>query len=298
MAHGLIRTFRRGRLYLAVMRFYRYFDSVGGEATLKSRRMRWADPKGFNDPFELLPRMKPPTKEEAQATLLLPHVIEKYYQSEGKPCGLTRQQSEEKYRAAVVPAKLNQVLKEPAKAASIARRQLLPSFSHGFRILCGSHTHESVLMWSHYADKHRGIVIEIESSEMISDLSLDAGTLEVVYRSSPPTLPPMPWSDGDWLTVIPEVLRTKALFWSYEEEVRIQLPLVPEFQLDENGGMEFQPRAVKSVIIGCRAEPDFEGRICDTLKHSDYSHVQILKAGFHDQDYKLSFAQLNAPPSP
>ena len=55
--------------------------------------------------------------------------------------------------------------------------RIFKAFDSRCGILCFSSVPDSMLMWSHYADAHRGIVLELEVS----------GLQEVVY-SEPPTI--------------------------------------------------------------------------------------------------------------
>ena len=77
------------------------------------------------------------------------------------------------------------------------------------RILSLSKRKDSTLMWSHYADSHKGIVIGIETYENID-------TLPVLYEDH------IALTEGDIsYDTCKQLLCRKLSPWSYEEEVRI-----------------------------------------------------------------------------
>lgn len=236
--------------------------------------------------------MNPATREEVVAVLSSERFIHKYYETTGKAKGLEESKSKEEYLR-LLPAKIETALSNGKEKAQIARFQLLEHFSNGFRLLCCSYTHESILMWSHYAEKHCGLVLGFETNELEPDLCLDSGTHDVVYRTSPPTLPNMPWTNEQWVKSLTEILRTKAAHWSYEEEVRIQFPLPLGVRTEATYEMEIQPAAIKTVILGCKAKPEFAEGIRQILAGPDFAHVELLGAYVHEHDYKLAFVPLS-----
>ena len=76
-----------------------------------------------------------------------------------------------------------------------------------FGLLCFSLDWHNPLLWSHYADRHRGIALGFD---------VDEQTLKPVsYTKTRPVLKKIDSEVANWL------LFTKYLDWSYEQEVRI-----------------------------------------------------------------------------
>lgn len=98
-------------------------------------------------------------------------------------------------------------------------QKLLDEYKGDVRICCLSKTYNYGLMWSMYADEHRGICIEIEveDSENIKEnvgLSLDYWVkYEVDYKNEPSEI-------KDGYPSIDEVLKVKSPQWIHEQEVR------------------------------------------------------------------------------
>ena len=80
-------------------------------------------------------------------------------------------------------------------------------------VCCFSLTHDEILLWTHYANNHKGICFEIDADiERSPDV-----TLEVIkYRTN------IPWlkQDNNRLLSATEILSTKIAKWKYEQEIR------------------------------------------------------------------------------
>lgn len=92
---------------------------------------------------------------------------------------------------------------------------------NNFGVISMASRHDNILMWSHYADEHRGMVVEIdEKNELLRQrfgIKEDADlTHDVVYRNDR-----VNEFDSNHI-FLPYI--QKALEWSYEEEKRIIVP--------------------------------------------------------------------------
>jgi hypothetical protein len=114
-------------------------------------------------------------------------------------------------------------------------------------------THDNVLMWAHYADKHAGAVIEIDASVaglMSTELLIPVQFGSVIYMKRPnPDLSPARGFQSlgsqtaragenrfeiDNYERLQRLFLTKSIPWSYEEEVRAVCPPF-EYGWDDNG---------------------------------------------------------------
>ena len=120
-------------------------------------------------------------------------------------------------------------------------------------IVCFSETPCNVLMWSHYADGHRGFVLEFE---------MDESKLEqVTYSTIAPQLPPEtegPGRDAILKDVGHRALKTKSIDWAYEREWRrIVHYNKPTSDVQKDGEcyyLTFSSSALKSLFVGLRQE--------------------------------------------
>ena len=107
-------------------------------------------------------------------------------------------------------------------------------------VLCLSGEPRSLLMWSHYANGHRGVCIGFDGS---CTNEFFGKALKVTYPDSDDR-PPVKLNDGSWEQT-DKILFTKAHSWRYEKEWRI-------FDKDCPPGKQIFPAsALKEVIIGC-----------------------------------------------
>jgi Protein of unknown function (DUF2971) len=129
------------------------------------------------------------------------------------------------------------------------------------RIYCLTPYADSTLMWSHYAENHRGICLEFGV-----DKPLFSQALQVIYASRYPV-----WLLHEFETQqdrAVEMILTKAEEWSYEKEFRLisilsgseTNPLRPRDDF-----FPLPPGALKSVIAGCQADYDAVKAIVNTL---------------------------------
>jgi hypothetical protein len=90
-------------------------------------------------------------------------------------------------------------------------RELQGVISQHFGVLCFSETRDEPLMWAHYAEEHRGLVIEFDTSH---EGFMDLGQLcKVEYLAGRPVYDPAKGAMGFW--------RQKEARWAYEGEWRI-----------------------------------------------------------------------------
>lgn len=138
-------------------------------------------------------------------------------------------------------------------------------------VLCLSSRFDSPLMWSHYADQHRGICIEFDVSK------LPAGTIrEVKYGDSREVSASAVrnWLRNDSEAARQEIERacllTKSTEWGYESEYRLL----------GNVGVQTSIASFKSITFGMRCE--------NTLQYA-------VIAALGRNDSPLEFFQINQP---
>ncbi len=119
------------------------------------------------------------------------------------------------------------------------------------RIYCLTPKADNILMWSHYADNHRGICLEFS----VPDNPLFSKAAEVVYREAYPHWVPCDINDRPGLVM--ELILTKSRDWHYEQEYRLisVQKSTPSNFLQLHGDFFRLPNgALKSVIMGCEAD--------------------------------------------
>ena len=142
----------------------------------------------------------------------------------------------------------------------------------------------SILMWSHYAENHRGFVAEFDSS-LTHSADYPEKTLaswKIDYSSKMPKTH-MGVSNFDDLK---RMFLVKALEWDYEQEYRC---------LAHNSGPgihKFKPEILTKIIAGAKMDPEHYRKL--ELLVSQYNHqhtlaVELCRVELSKASYELKF---------
>jgi hypothetical protein len=232
---------RRSAIQSGIERLYHYepFHPEYLATMLQENKIHFSDPSALNDPWDCRPWFD---DEALDADAIEALIVWLFALPPAGPI------SDGQIRAT----------KDAIRTNSEYRRAALQRFSEDFlklipnrwRIYCLTPVPDSTLMWSHYADNHRGICLEFGT-----DVPLFASALEVTYRSDYPT-----WAPNLVASTGADILLTKSDDWKYEREYRI-IGLGESVQrsfdaspLTLRGNFMHLPEgAIKSVIVGCEA---------------------------------------------
>lgn len=157
------------------------------------------------------------------------------------------------------------------------------------RICCFSETNESILMWSHYADKHTGICIEYttidegifsaipldDSLQQINDPVLNKYfTLSRVdYQVKMPNAYNRLQDDNKYFI---QFLKTKHTDWSYEREIRI----IAVNSLLKNNPVKISRSCITGIIFGLNID--------NTIRQK---YIDIAQKYFVSQGYPINLYQ-------
>jgi hypothetical protein len=194
---------------------------------------------------------------------------------------------------------IEQVDLAPEDAGSGARgRQLaLEAIYRNLGVFSASATRESILMWSHYANSHRGFCVGLNTIQVAQSLELMARNREqesrlqplgrrVSYgKAYPRFAPEHPSMDSFWWQHI-EDLSTKADDWSYEEEVRLIL-LGHELLINDRIHT-LTPEAVVEVCLGWKM-PEQERQEVLAVAEEKFPQAKIYQARQKEWHFGLEF---------
>ncbi|MBT2912543.1 DUF2971 domain-containing protein [Vibrio anguillarum] len=137
------------------MGLYKYM-SFSNLKHLLDGTIRFTQPKAFNDPFELLPEMH--LNDDINGFMLDVTAPKR----EGEPARLADDF-------------------ESKNCNDIVARDVLCAVNDLIGILCLSRNPNSLLMWSHYADEYKGVVVEFDEAH-----EFFTGLFPVSYEVSAP----------------------------------------------------------------------------------------------------------------
>ncbi len=225
----------------------------------------FSKPSEFNDPFEF--RAKLLLNQDPQK--MRTYFVKRYM----KDLKLTRQKAER--LASEVMHNLKQT---PSLAQSI-----FDNIKDEFGVYCLSANARSSLMWSHYANSHKGICLAFSPERDEGTLSL----LQKVNYSS--TLPSIEFPDHTQ-RMMGDVILTKSEEWRYEEEFRIF-----GRRDDSSQTVRISHNALRAIIIGCRATSDHESCIKSiALERASRGlpEVMLYRAKISHSDYRIRFQRM------
>lgn len=141
----------------------------------------------------------------------------------------------------------------------------------------------NLLMWSHYADSHKGFVIEFEC-DFVNGMKLK----KVNYSE-----------DRHYLTFedieeknFDELILQKSSEWNYEQEYRSVLKLNKADSIigDKLHLFKIDKRKIHSITFGSRTSDENKKVVMGIIKSdSEYSKVKFNHAYLNDDGYMLSF---------
>ncbi len=179
------------------------------------------------------------------------------------------------------------------------------SFSERFGILSLTQSHDSLLMWAHYGDSHRGFVIEFDpESELFknpnSKIKGIRNLRKVMYRKKRPemsALGAMVVDHNKLNGFVSKVFLVKSSEWRYERELR-QIAYFEDpnkdFLVNQHGISlsKFAPKSILNVYLGCNISPETKMEIMNILSEPCYHHVSLHQAFLNKIDYSLNFEQI------
>jgi DUF2971 family protein len=285
--------------------FYKYYPASVATLTLQNTTRKWSTPFLFNDPFdnqfdlyfeepseaaadENLARFlemttSPEPLKDNQFGSLTPF-LEMIRQARLRNPDFKFTEEEIAYIREGQTEGMHRVIKiTPETNAEI--RRLMADTS----IFCLSETYDSLLMWSHYANNHTGVVIKFLSlPEVDSPLMM---AQPVCYSAQMPRLRFSMLLDFDKARneVINTITLTKGDVWAYEKEWRIVTTLRDKTQTYEI--IPYAPEEVGAVYLGCKIAETDRDEIIEVTRRK-YPKAKIFRADKHDREYELVFQDI------
>lgn len=139
----------------------------------------------------------------------------------------------------------------------------------------------NLLMWSHYANAHKGFCIGFDKFELFDATQGVLG--RVIYTDSFPMTPMFGDNQGASLSFL---IMTKSKHWEYEDEYRITKLLAPRsiFKLNDT--------AIKEIVLGCRINPNSRAEIIKTVRNKS-SKIKIYDSVIDDKEFKLNLVEVD-----
>jgi len=161
--------------------------------------------------------------------------------------------------------------------------------SETFGIFTLSAKNGGLLLWSNYADSHRGFAIGFNSERLMKSLRevgkhrhLIFDIFKVCYEKEYPLLNPYEMTANE-IILVP--LKTKSCIWQYEKEYRIICLNKSNFLLRLDNDI------IDSVILGCKIPMRHRKEIISALRIKG-KDISLFQAYEHNELYALELKEI------
>jgi len=289
--------------------FFKYASLETAICILESRSFRWSAPTKFNDPFDhqagFVLNFSPEEFSQALASS-----IERVIFSDAEPVvtpttsfsalTLKLREVRHKFPRTKILRELQDLCAQSATILSDSivglNAAVQAQLCHS-RVFCVSEKFDNVVMWSHYADQHKGVVFKLRCVDEIDNTLLAAR--KVQYTDA---FLPFPDADAyarhligeqpiDFTSLIWNIAYTKHVDWSYEEEWRVHIPLLHEPAGDGYSIYPEDPRVFEAIYLGCRMEQEDIKKITE-LARLFLPETKLFIGSRSATSFALSFSRL------
>lgn len=255
---------------------------------LQNGLLRFTQPGDFNDPFELHPSFDLMSKADIAR---LPEAPGQEGTTGPKARLLTPEALQAMF-AAILPGLQRQMATHAGQEGTFALKnnQIAQSvFDSKFGVLSLSETPDSLLMWAHYADSHRGLVLQFdETHEFFAPSTYEDQDLRLTKVEYSAERPVLSYSTLN----SPRLYYRKSPEWSYENEWRLVRPLsmatkVLDHPRFPRALFSIPVSAVKGVIVGWAIQHADRQALFELLGQEHLKHVVIYQTQLNRDHYSL-----------
>lgn len=251
---------------------YKYTSADTARMVLTARKLRYQSPLNYNDPFDsqwdALWFDRTPAyvkKERAKLDRALrdpstwPSDMDPEFRAElAAELSQINALPTERERKRERNTFLNARAERPEIRA--AAKEYVLDLRQRMRVLCLCESDRSMLMWSHYADLHRGVVIGFDAEKY--EQACHRPFEQVTYSAALPMLFDADAYARAMIFGLPTptlkdyrpLFLTKSQCWEYEREWRFAW-VAPKGTVGEHQDFDLPPDALVEVVFGCRTDP-------------------------------------------
>lgn len=219
------------------------FDEERLRTFLRDRKIYCSDPSTFNDPWDCKPHFN---------TELLTKPVERERHIEWSIDICRRQTAMSDEDVARLEKQLradNELLAEKIDELSL---EMWPAIASRYRVYCLGPYVDDLLMWSHYAESHKGICLEFDTRNNVM-----CCPLRVEYYGKFPIVKAYSSNLDDNM----RPLLAKADVWQYECEYRLIAQdrgnaTADDTLMTDNNLLKLPESALLSIIVGCQGPYD------------------------------------------
>lgn len=309
------------------MKLYKYCSAKAGIEIIRNSRVLLSNPSNFNDPFDCIFDIAEKDIEEAKDLILNYEMFKGLYETfhrndlklsssaqkviinglrnEFDICKklILKTKTYEKVPTLNVSLKrlsnLNPVLKTKIEKvyADFEKRAIDPvkMLATQALISCFSKKNNSILMWSHYSNSHKGLCIEIEEDRpdfkdvIYSKKRAQFNLIDIVKRILGADFlnTKVDLTDENYNYSILKPFFTKSNDWDYEEEVRCVLssnnPIIEGFEIYDC--LPYLHVKISKIYVGINIKDD---DLNEVLKLATARDIPVVYMQKHKSDFALT----------
>lgn len=267
------------------MTIYKYL-AYHGVDVLRTLQLKVTPPNQFNDLFEFTPAAKGGLGDTDLAQLTSEKAMADIYKQLQSKVPVPDFESFKTLirRKVSDPNFILGTEKNLQKTMTENCRNLCKDVSQFLGLICFASKRNNLLMWSHYANGHKGIVIGFNSnhrffteSTQVRPVNYSPDDQRFAWDSS---LNP---GDEGYDAMAETFVLTKSHHWQYEGEMRalLQLDGLEQRSIADGGAgyfLSFPSDLIEEVIIGYRASVATDGAIRQAMSLHGISETKFLRA--------------------
>ncbi|WP_168798636.1 DUF2971 domain-containing protein [Herbaspirillum sp. ST 5-3] len=235
------------------------------EETLRSRTIYLSSPAAFNDPWDCRPWFDLEALEDPK---IRDQTIDWFMK-----IGI-RTKAADAHEMRQKPSLLRSIVEQCAEG-------IWNDIDEKYRVYCLTPKDDDLLMWSHYADSHRGICLQFDTHPYPI-----CSAFEVSYND---TLPVSHISESSEDFGF-KALLVKAIAWKYENEFRVialdASRQVKDLPVTQNNRLHIGDDSLVGIIVGCQCP--YADEIIDIVGRYQPS-VKVIQAKRHPHRYGIGY---------
>ncbi len=161
-----------------------------------------------------------------------------------------------------------------------------------FGVTCFSKKRNNILMWSHYADSHKGICIIFDEDKLKQSINsnyVDAKLEPITYSNDFPEIKINPLATGNVYIRRENAFLFKLKQWKYENEIRLHYKIPANFK---NRNIAFDYQAILGIIEGEKFSYENSTLLSNILKNQpSLNHLKRYKAKSNLTSKKMEIKQ-------
>jgi Protein of unknown function (DUF2971) len=284
------------------MALYKYMSSKSALRLFQTGMLRFTQPSEFNDPFEMQPFLKgladEPTLEDQfhngfgkTLDVQIDNLLQKWNLGDDQKAQIDRKALKLAVQARA-PQGLELFKLFDRIVTPVISRQIYQTSNENLGMLCLTEKPDSLLMWAHYADYHRGAVIEFDETHEFFNRRVSSEDdfrhfRKVMYTENRPNLFLNEFSAVDFFYF-------KSKEWDYEEEWRLIIPLKDCSDRSTNGAglptclFAVPPSCITAVAVGVRMPESQKFELTKELRRNkEFRHVRVEQVDLDPQVFAL-----------